>query len=151
MGLLARILRRTKCERQRMLARMTPEAAEKIVQDYGAVLEASALAPGCVADVRNLPHSKELIKQALVIALCLIEEPHVREKLKFGYISLADWQEGVGNTTVGIDCTKMDLNGDPLEMAKRISSEGITMKKWMPLVKAEQEMLKSELQKFDLW
>lgn len=130
---------------------MTPEAAQKIVQDYGAALGSSAPAPGCVADVRNLPHSKERIKQALVFALRLTKEPQMREQLKVGYISLADWQEGVGNETVGIDLTKMDLNADPLEMAKRIASQGSVMEKWTPLVQAEREALKSELQKLGLW
>ena len=151
MGLLDRIFGRAKGERQRTLTGMTADAAEKIVQDYGAVLGSSAPAPGCVADVRNLPHSKERIKQALVFAIRLTKDPQMREQLKVGYISLADWQEDVGTDTVGIDLTKMDLNADPLEMAKRIASRGNAMEKWTPLVQAEQEALKSELQKLGLW
>jgi hypothetical protein len=138
-------------DEQRTPTGMTPEAAQKLVQDYGAVLGSSAPAPGCVADVRNLPHSKERMKQALVFALRLTKEPQMREQLKSGYISLADWQEGVGNERVGIDLTKMDLNADPLEMAKRIASQGSVMEKWTPLVQAEREALKSELQKLGLW
>lgn len=149
MGLLDRIFGRTKSNCP--IEQMTAAAAERIVQDYGAVLEFSAPAPGCVADVRNLPHSKERIKQALVFALRLSKEPQMREQMKIGYILLADWQEGVGNETVGIDFTKLDLNADPLDVAKRIASQGSAMEKWMPLVKAEQETLKLELQKLGLW
>jgi hypothetical protein len=50
-----------------------------------------------------------------------------------------------------MDLTKMDLSADPLEMAKRIASQGDAMKKWTPLVQAEQDALKSELQKLGLW
>jgi len=151
MGLLDRIFGRAKGERQHTPTGMTADAAEKIVQDYGAVLGSSAPAPGCVADLRNLPHSKERIKQALVFAIRLTKDPQTREQLKVGYISLADWQEDVGIDTLGIDLTKMHLNADPLELAKRIASQGNTMEKWTPLVQAEQEALKSELQKLGLW
>lgn len=130
---------------------MTPEAAQKIVHDYGAVLASSAPAPGCVADVGNLPHSKEHIKQALVFALLLTKEPQMREQLKVSYTLLADWQEGVGNETLGIDLTNMELDADPLEMAKQIASQGNEMEKWTRLVQAEHEALKSELQKLGLW
>lgn len=150
MRLLDRIFGRTKAK-QHTPTGMTPETAEKIVQDYGTVLESSAPAPGCVADVCNLPYSKERIKQALVFALCLNKEPQRREHLKVGYILLADWQEGVGSGTVGIDLTRMDLNADPLEIAKRIASQANAMEKWTPLVQAEHEALKSELQKLGLW
>jgi hypothetical protein len=150
MGLLDRIFGRAKGE-QRTPTEMTPKAAEKIVQDYGAVLGSAAPAPGCVADVRSLPHPKERIKQALVFALRITKEPQVREQLKIGYISLADWQEGVGSETVGMDLTKMDLSADPLEIAKRIASQGDAVKKWTHLVQAEQNALKSELQKLGLW
>jgi len=150
MGLLDRIFRRAKGD-QHTPTGMTPEVAEKIVQDYGAVVGSSAPAPGCVADVRNLPHSKERIKQALVFALRLTKEPQMREHLKVGYMSLADWQEGVGSETVGIHLTEMDLKADPLEVAKRIAPQASAREKWTPLVQAEQEALKSELQKLGLW
>ncbi len=150
MGLLDWIFGRTKDNQQHTSAGMTHEVAEKIIQDYGVVLESFAPAPGCVADVRNLPHSKERIKQALVLALRLTKEPQMREQLKIGYISLADWQQGVGKGTVGIDLTKMDLDTVPLEMAKRIASQEKAMEKWAPLVKAEQAALKAELQNLGL-
>lgn len=61
MGLLDRIFGRTKTESSNTGA-MPPAAAEKIVQDYGAVLGSSAPAPGCIADAGKLPHPKERIK-----------------------------------------------------------------------------------------
>lgn len=150
MGLLDRIFGRPKAKKYAS-GEMTLEAAKTIVQGYGAVLESSAPAPGCVADIRGLPYPKERIKQALVFALRVTQELQVREQLKVAYISLADWQEGVGGDTVGIDLTDMDPSADPLEVAKRIASQGDVMKKWTPVVQAEQGELKSELQTLGLW
>ena len=150
MGLLNRIFGRTKTE-QSSAGAIPPAVAEKVVQDYGAVLASAAPAPGCVADARKLPHPKERIKQALVFALRMTKESQTREQLKIGYISLADWQEGVVDTAVGIDLTNLDPNADPVELAKRIASQGAAAEKWTPKVKAEQEALKAELQKLELW
>jgi len=150
MGLLDRIFGRTKTDSSNAGA-MPPAVAEKIVQDYGAVLASAAPAPGCVADARKLPYPKERIKQALAFVLRMTKEPQMREQLKIGYISLAGWQEGVGEATVGIDLSKMDPNADPVELAKRITSQGAAAGKWMPKVKAEQEALKADLQKLGLW
>jgi len=150
MGLFDRFFGRTRTESSSAGA-MPPAIAEKIVQDYGAVLGSAAPAPGCVEDARKLPHPKERIKQALVFALRMTKEPQMRDQLKVGYISLSDWQEGVGDAPVGIDLTDMDPNADPVELAKRITSQGAAAEKWMPKVKVEQEALKAELQKLGLW
>ena len=150
MGLLGRIFGRTKTE-QLSAGTMPPDVAEKIVQDYGAVLASTAPVPGCVADACKLPHPKEHIKQALLFALHMTKEPQMREQLKIGYISLADWQEGVGDAAVGVDLTNIDPNADPIELAKLITSQGTAVEKWIPKVKAEQEALKAELLKFKLW
>jgi NADPH-dependent ferric siderophore reductase len=70
---------------------MRPADVEEIVTAYGAVLaEPSAL--GSVRDLRSLPYSKEDIKTALMIALKVTVDAAIREHLKVGYISLADFQ-----------------------------------------------------------
>ncbi|MDQ3582141.1 MAG: hypothetical protein M3495_11260 [Pseudomonadota bacterium] len=81
----------------------------------------------------------------------MTKEPQMREQLKVGHISLSGWQEGVGSATVGIDLANMDSNADPVELAKRITSQGAAAEKWMPKVKAEQAALKAELQELGLW
>ena len=63
----------------------------------------------------------------------------------------SDWQEGVGDEPVGLDVTKMDLNADPKELAKRIHDPLDRMIKWQAVAKEEREALKSELQKLGLW
>ena len=45
----------------------------------------------------------------------------------------------------------MNLNGDPIELAERVAEPLRRMVKWQPVVKEEQEVLKSELQKLGLW
>ena len=131
---------------ERTSTEMTTETAEEIIQDYGSILEHSAPTAGCVADVEKLPHSKERIKEAIALVLPEIEDAQLREYLKFGYMNLAAWQEGVGNDQIGLDLTNMAPNADPLEMAKKVSSQGDAMEKWNPLMQAEREALKAELE-----
>jgi hypothetical protein len=45
----------------------------------------------------------------------------------------------------------MDLKANPVELAKRITLQGAGAARWLAKVKAEQEDLKAELQKFGLW
>jgi len=61
---------------------MTVEDAEKIVQDYGAAWRSVARPGNVVRDIRNLPHPKEHIKQALILSLLLNTDPKGREILK---------------------------------------------------------------------
>ena len=152
MGLLSKIFGRGKDEQQQARPEMTPEAAERIVNDYSAaLLGPSAPVAGCVADVRHLPHSKERIKQALLFALSATKEPQMRDALKSGFLMLADWQAGVGSGPVGLDLTGMDPNSDFVEMAKLISSQGTALEKWIPVVEAERRALASDLQKLGQW
>lgn len=82
----------------------------QIVNDYGATLASSAAPwPGCVADARKLPHSKEDIKRALMYFLLTVEDSQLRSALKICYTSLAQWQEGVGDTDVGFASSKIDI------------------------------------------
>ena len=98
--------------------------AERVLQDYGIVLGTAAPQPGYVADVKALPHPKPRIKEALVVALRSMHDPHMRSQLRKAYVSLAVWQEGVGGTRPG----------------------GL----WLVEVEAEQARLQSELQQLDL-
>lgn len=124
----------------------------KIASDYGAVLASSAApAPLCIADARKLPHPKEEIKRALVYALRIAEDPHMRNALKICYISLANWQEGVGDTDVGFDLTKIDPNAKPHELAKWVTSQASASENWSLKARAERETFVGELQKLGLW
>ena len=48
---------------------ITPQMTEKIIQEYGTILQTQAPTPGCVADVSKLPYPKLTIKKALIVAL----------------------------------------------------------------------------------
>lgn len=162
MKLLNRLFRRTKTEQSASDSLTLAAAAKKILaahaklnkiaSDYGAVLASSAApAPGCVADAGKLPHRKEHIKEALVYALRVIEDPQMRNALKICYVSLANWQEGVGDTDVGADFTKIDPRADIHEFANRIASQASVWKNWSIKASAERESLVGELQKLGLW
>jgi hypothetical protein len=127
---------------------ITPAMAEKIVQDYGAALGTSAPPAGGVADARALPHPKARIKEALVFALHTTSDANMRKQLITAYLALADWQDGVGATPLGIDLTKMDLQGNPdvANLAKKFLTQNASMEKWRPQIEAEQRVLLAELQ-----
>jgi hypothetical protein len=132
-------------------ATMSEEEAEKIIQAYGAVLQTQAPPPGCVADTDKLPFPKQKIKAALIISLKATTDQRMREMLKVGYIQLADWQEGVGETDQGLDLPNVDLNDDPVKLAQQVLAQGSGYEKWQPVVEAEQEKLKQELVDLGLW
>ena len=119
--------------------------AQSIVQDYRVFLETSAPLPGRVADERQLPHSKELIKHAISVCISVIRDPQLNEHLKHGYLMLSAWQNGVGDTNLGVDFSQLDLERDPIELADIIQRESEVMSKWNPLIKAEQSILLMEL------
>lgn len=131
---------------------MTATEAERIVQAYGNTLQHDAPTPSCVADVSKLPDSKKRIKEALLIALKHCDNPQEKETLKIGYLQLADFQEDVGSSNIGIDLTDIDIEKDNLEnISQQIASQGKDSDKWMKIVSKEQEALKNELKHKDLW
>ena len=150
MRLLDRIFNRTKSDQQTAIE-LTFETAIKIIQEYAALLESATHAPGCVVDARNLPHPKQRIKEALIVALRSTTDPQKREQCKVGLIYLADWQEGVGDAPVGLDPRKLDPNATTLELAERVLSARAGMDKWDQVVKAEREAVELELKKLGLW
>jgi len=98
-----------------------------------------------VADVNELPHSKDLIKDAISVCITVLGDPQLTEQLKYGYLMLSAWQSGVGAKTLGPDFTRLDLDIDPLELAQQIQQLSTPMEKWNPVIKDEQVRLKYEL------
>ena len=121
------------------------ETARQVVQDYKEFLETSAPLPGRVADVSELPHSKDHIKDAISVCITVLGDPQLNEHLKYGYLMLSAWQNGVGAQTLGADFAQLDLDGDPLELAQQIQEQSAPMEKWKPVIQAEQARLTSEL------
>ena len=121
------------------------QTAQRIAQAYGDVLHSSAPLPGCVADASRLPYDKDTIKHALAICLSANNDPHLIQHLKHGYLQLAAWQYGVGDETLGLDFTRIDLEADPSDIAELVRQRSATMAWWDALIKAERATLEADL------
>ncbi len=148
MGLFSRIFGGG--ESKRSDAPMTPQMAEKIIRDYGVILQTEAPTPGCVRDVSKLAYPKEKIKEALIIGLRSTSDSQMKEMIKVGYIQLADWQEGVGDTDLGLDLLKMNGDDDPTKLAESILKQSAGYEKWAPIVHPERKALQQELEDMGL-
>jgi len=62
-----------------------------IIEEYGKVLKRTANRTFGVPESVLLPYSKKVIKNAIRVALLMTEENDVREHLKYGYLSLANF------------------------------------------------------------
>ena len=115
MGFLRRIFRNGL--RSNANVPMTTAVAQAIVADYE---DAMASMPTTVMDESRLPHAKAQIKEALLLMRSTTKDQKLRDQLNAGYISLADWQEGIGDSARSFQMTPQDL-ADPLAAAKRIA------------------------------
>ena len=98
--------------------------AQKIINAYGATLTASAKIPQPhVIDAKELPFSKSAIKQAIRLVIPVSPNSKIVKSLVFAYLSLADWQDGVGPEPIGIMISDSDSPTDP-ETLKRIVAQG---------------------------
>jgi hypothetical protein len=66
------------------------QAVFEIIGEYGKVLKRTAKRTFGVPE-SMLPHSKKVIKNAFRVALLMTDDKDVRENLKYGYISLANF------------------------------------------------------------
>ena len=135
-------------KQQRSVAPIAPPSV--VVAEFGKIL-ASGPVPGSVADVRSLPYPKEEIKRSIIQILATVTDPQLRENLKFAYVSLADWQVGVGPMNQGLEITKFDCSKPVQELLNEVGARGEEWTKWKPIVKAEQEALIADLQKLGYW
>ena len=94
--------------KQELRTRRILTAADKIVNRYGAFMQSSTFpAPLCIADTKKLPYEKETIREALILLMRLCDDDNTKGFLKFGYVSLANFQDGVGETDLGLDLGKL--------------------------------------------
>jgi hypothetical protein len=128
---------------------MTLAEAQKIVNEYGAVL---ASKKAMINDVSGLPYPKIQIKAALILAIAATEDKVMRSNLRSSYISLADWQQGIGMGPNQFDALKANpSDADLLKAAKRIVEAAPKTEKINKLVKAETDALVDELKCLGLW
>ena len=98
-----------------------------IIKEYSEFLEKNPVANE-VRDAKKLPHLKSDILAAIYWTIARTEEKNLIEALKICALSLAHYQQGVGDqdlTQLGVDLTKIDasnLNNDELlDLASAIS------------------------------
>lgn len=118
-----------------------------VIGEYGEIMEKSAPAPGCAADVKKLPYPKHVIKAALIKALKSTSDHQLKEHLKTGYIFLSRWQEGVGEKDQGIDLSKIDRNQSAEDIARAmlLAEQAADGKDWNKIILDEQKTLMQEL------
>ncbi len=122
-----------------------------VIQGYGEALETAAPYPGTVADARKLPYSKQKIKDALIAALQAEEDQQIRASLVIGYISLADWQEGVGDIDQGFDTRPLSGTQDAWAIVSQVAGIEPKGMAWIDVAQREREVLKQELEALGLW
>jgi hypothetical protein len=69
----------------------------------------------------------------------------MQQHLMNAYVMLASWQVGVGPTHKGLDATKLDRTKSAQELAKEVLARTDEMKKWQPLMDADQKALLDDL------
>src|SRR5713226_3225126 len=107
MDFLKKIFRGKQTKQESQMGQIVT-AANKIVNHYGAFMRSSAFpAPFCVADTKKLPYEKQTIKEGFILLMRLCDDPKAKELLKVGYVSLANFQEGVSETDLGVDLRKL--------------------------------------------
>ncbi len=125
---------------------MSIETARSIVRDYAEFMETSRPLPGCVADVERLPHPKQRIKEAIGISLATATDESLIQELKCGYLMLSAWQIGIGEQTLGLDFTGLNLNEDPILLAETIQRHSDKIELWKPMIEADQKSLRQEFE-----
>lgn len=123
----------------------------QVIQAYGAVLEAGAPALGTVIDSSKLPYPKQKIKEAIISALRSTDDPNIKEHLKFGYVQLAGWQDGVGEVGRGLDVSAFDTNQDAQTLAKAVLKQTTDSEVWITQSQKEGKKLEQELHELGLW
>ena len=124
---------------------LTADKIGAIVRSYGAFLEHSAPAPGCVADASKLPFPKAEIRQAMLMAMALTDDEDMRNNLRGAYLWLANWQENVGEADQGIDGRELSAVQDLRASARLAIEQAQLAKKWEPIVQKDLENLQREL------
>lgn len=125
--------------------RLTLQRAESVVEEYESFLKTSAALPGRVSDTSALPHSKETIKAAITACIYVTRDPVRTEQLRYNYLNLSAWQEGVGSETLGVDFSHLDLSVEPSELNETMQKISFSMEKWTPVMEADQKQLRIDL------
>lgn len=129
------------------------EHVEKIINDYGAALMNKVPGPNSmVADESQLPHSKVVVKKAI---LYFLENGNPTEEQKdalvSGFISMADFQPSVDDEDHGVDVASESFAALPTEKQIVAVSEGGLGEEWLQKSAVERDELIAELTQAGYW
>jgi hypothetical protein len=150
MGIFSKIFGRGSAEAQKAPVLSNAEV-EAVINAYGGVLAEGKAGSGIIVDSKALPYPKSTIRAALQIALRDSADVQMKEFLKVAYVSLADFQEGVGPKPIGMNLLGIDLNSDPSDLAKALANQDPIVAKLQRIADAEMQDLKRELIGAGLW
>jgi len=100
----------------------------KIIQDYGAFIERNPPLPTTIEDTSVLPHPKAAILEALIFEIEQGHPKHADDMLRFGAISLAQYQPGVGREPLDLGTDARDLSlklAGEKHLAEGLTSQGL--------------------------
>ena len=128
---------------------MTVNDAVTIIQNYCCIMLHKSPASFYISDANKLPYPKDTIKQALVIALRANAKQQVMDVLKIGYLQLANWQEGVGESDLAIGA--VDYAEDNAEAVRRVTLNFEEVDAWNAILIKERMLLKDDLITLGVW
>ncbi len=123
---------------------MTLAEARGIAVAYGDLLKKAPVSRGTmVADVRELPHPKETVKRALQHLYKTTKDRRQRDAVGVAYVSLANFQAGVGRSRIWFDVPQPRAGGGG-------HGDGPTggptaVDKWKDVINADTNRLMSDL------
>jgi hypothetical protein len=96
-------------------------AANNVACDFSELIGSGNIEPNIIYDVSVLPHTKELIEQSCKLWISICSDEAQRQSWKLVLPMLAQFQQGVGSTPLGLNSTALGGTGlPPLEMINRI-------------------------------
>jgi hypothetical protein len=123
------------------------EECQRIVRAYGdALLSRKSM----YADASDLPYSKSIIKEALVVAMMATKDKQVRDQIMCSFLYLADWQDGIGPGPHDLNLTPRP--GETIqERAKRFMEKSPAYMELSKKVVLEMQALFEELKTRGFW
>ena len=118
--------------------------AQRVVADYLKVVEAHAAQEVYPGSLRDLPHSKEIIRSAFKTAIEALATtgqltPELRDYLEVGYVSLADYVDEEVATLL----REYRRAGEELAEDRRLAKEKVGTEAWQRI--SEQSRLAGEV------
>ena len=123
---------------------------QHIINTYGELLEEEPPVPSLLYDVDTLPLSKDIIKEACLWAIKQTDDTDTLDALKFSYLRLANYQEGIQQALLenGIEPFYGIVDPESIDMEKYLKWLKFHQER-MPIVNQEMIELSDELKEID--